>query len=41
MMSTPLPPKVYSIDEYRQLEASAEERHEYHDGELVPMRAEP
>jgi Uma2 family endonuclease len=37
MISTLAPPKVYSIDEYRQLEESAEERHEYHDGELVTM----
>ncbi|GAB4348983.1 MAG: Uma2 family endonuclease [Cyanophyceae cyanobacterium] len=39
----PEPPMViaterrYSLDEYRSREASAEERHEYRNGEIVPM----
>ena len=31
------PSKTYSLDEYRQLEEAAEERHEYHNGEIVLM----
>ncbi|KKI99187.1 Uma2 family endonuclease [Prochlorothrix hollandica] len=31
------PPKTYSLDEYRQLEETAEERHEYHNGEMIAM----
>lgn len=37
MTTTLTPPKTYSLDEYRQLEESAEERHEYHDGEISAM----
>lgn len=37
-MIAPLaPPKTYSLDEYRQLEESAGERHEYHNGEVIAM----
>lgn len=35
MATTLTPPKTYSLDEYRQLEESAEERHEYHNGEII------
>jgi len=37
MIATLAPPKTYSLDEYRQFEETAEERHEYHDGEIIPM----
>lgn len=37
MIATLAHPKTYSLDEYRQLEESAEERHEYHDGEIIAM----
>ncbi|MGH2414015.1 MAG: Uma2 family endonuclease, partial [Microcystaceae cyanobacterium] len=30
-------PKTYTIEEYRILEATAEYKNEYHDGEIVPM----
>ena len=33
----PTPPQAYSLDHYRQLEESAEVRHEYHDGVITPM----
>ncbi|WP_353258839.1 Uma2 family endonuclease [Prochlorothrix hollandica] len=37
-MTVPLaPPQTYSLDQYRQLEESAEDRHEYHDGQITPM----
>ncbi|MGA1264399.1 MAG: Uma2 family endonuclease [Prochlorothrix sp.] len=37
-MIAPLaPPKTYSLDEYRRLEERAEERHEYHNGEVIAM----
>ena len=37
-MIAPLaPPKTYSLDEYRRLEERAEERHEYHNGEIIAM----
>ncbi|MEB3162030.1 MAG: Uma2 family endonuclease [Prochlorothrix sp.] len=31
------PPKTYSLDDYRRLEERAEERHEYHNGEIIAM----
>lgn len=37
MIATAALPKRYSLDEYRLLEESAEVRHEFHDGEVVPM----
>ncbi|MGA1408670.1 MAG: Uma2 family endonuclease [Prochlorotrichaceae cyanobacterium] len=37
MSSILAPPKTYSLDDYRQLEETAEERHEYHDGEIILM----
>lgn len=36
-MLTQSPPKTYTLDEYRQLEATAEFRNEYRDGEIVKM----
>jgi Uma2 family endonuclease len=36
-MLTQSPPKTYTPDEYRQLEATAEFRSEYRDGEIVKM----
>ncbi|MEB3162031.1 MAG: Uma2 family endonuclease [Prochlorothrix sp.] len=37
-MIAPLaPPKTYSLDDYRRLEERAEERHEYHNGEIIAM----
>jgi Uma2 family endonuclease len=37
MTATLTPSKTYSLDEYRQREETAEERHEYHNGEIVLM----
>jgi Uma2 family endonuclease len=31
------PPQTYSLVQYRQLEETAEERHEYHNGRIIPM----
>ncbi|GEA26429.1 hypothetical protein MiAbW_00982 [Microcystis aeruginosa NIES-4325] len=36
-MLTSSPPKTLSLEEYRNLETSAETKHEYHDGEIIEM----
>jgi Uma2 family endonuclease len=36
-MLTETPKKTYTLEEYRQLEESAEFRNEYHDGEIITM----
>ncbi|GAL93524.1 protein of unknown function DUF820 [Microcystis aeruginosa NIES-44] len=34
---TQSPPEILSLEEYRNLETSAETKHEYHDGEIIEM----
>ena len=36
-MLTQSPPEILSLEEYRNLETSAETKHEYHDGEIIEM----
>ncbi|MDB9421877.1 hypothetical protein PN467_15505 [Microcystis aeruginosa CS-563/04] len=36
-MLTRYPPKTLSLEESRNLETSAETKHEYHDGEIIEM----
>ncbi|NCR38827.1 MAG: Uma2 family endonuclease [Microcystis aeruginosa W13-11] len=36
-MLTSSPPETLSLQEYRNLETSAETKHEYHDGEIIEM----
>ncbi|GBF55948.1 hypothetical protein N0824_03834 [Microcystis sp. 0824] len=36
-MLTSSPPKTLRLEEYRNLETSAETKHEYHDGEIIEM----
>ena len=36
-MLTSSPPEILSLEEYRNLETSAETKHEYHDGEIIEM----
>ncbi|NCS42496.1 MAG: Uma2 family endonuclease [Microcystis aeruginosa BS11-05] len=36
-MLTQSPTKTLSLEEYRNLETSAETKHEYHDGEIIEM----
>ena len=36
-MLTSSPPETLSLEEYRNLETSAETKHEYHDGEIIEM----
>jgi Uma2 family endonuclease len=37
MIMTQAPPRLYSPEEYLELEARADYKNEYHDGEIVPM----
>ncbi|NJL91771.1 MAG: Uma2 family endonuclease [Coleofasciculaceae cyanobacterium SM2_1_6] len=36
-MTTLTPQKTYSLQDYQRLEENSMERHEYHDGEIIPM----
>ena len=40
MTALPTPKRRYTVEEYYELEAGSDEKHEFHDGEIVPLSDE-